>query len=419
MGTEKAQELAKKFFLNGRIDLYYVFLLHTKNILKNDGVAGFITSNKFLTIKSGLSVRNFMLDNFIVHHIIDFGDTKIFDASVLPCIIIFSPGKTVDNNKVSFTSIYQIKENSKSLSVISINNIFDAIDSDGYYTISDGRTFNFSQGVIKNVNKNSLWTIISRKNKDWSEMVSKKTYMTFSQLGKIHVGIKTTADNVFIKENWENDYADLELLKPLITHRNSGQIISANKHFWKVLYTHTMLNGKKIAYNLDDYPKTKSYLEQHYEQLSKREYLVKANRNWYEIWVPQNPDSWRHKKIVFRDISEQPEFWFDSSGAIINGDCYWIEIHERIFDDLIFLALAIANSSFIEKFYDINFNTKLYSGKRRYQAQYVEKFPIPFYNTDEAIQAISIVKKIIADDCIEAVASYKDVLNKLVDRMFS
>ena len=63
LGSEKAQQLSKKSGLSGRIDAYYAFLLCVEMVLKSDGVAGFITSNKFLTIKSGESVRSFMLDN--------------------------------------------------------------------------------------------------------------------------------------------------------------------------------------------------------------------------------------------------------------------------------------------------------------------------------------------------------------------
>ena len=180
-----------------------------------------------------------------------------------------------------------------------------------------------------------------------------------------------------------------------------------------------MVNGKKKAVCLDDYPKSKKYLLKHFDQLSDRKYVEKANRNWYEIWVPQNPDAWQHKKIVFRDISEKPAFWIDETGAVVNGDCYWIDINPSVLEEVVYLALAIANSDFIEKFYDLKFNTKLYSGKRRYQTQYVEQFPIPYYGTDEAQEAISIVKRIIAQNETASVDTYKDQLNKLVDKMFS
>ncbi|MBQ7514687.1 MAG: N-6 DNA methylase [Schwartzia sp.] len=419
MGSEEAQKIADKLSLAGRIDIYYAFLVFTHNVLKEHGIAGYITSNKFMTIKAGNSVRNYMFENYDMHHIIDLGDTKLFDASVLPCIMVFSLGRTKDKQNVHFTSVYQCQDVLKRQNVVNINSIFDVIDKDGFYSIPDGRIYQFKQGTIQSIAKNSLWTLSSDDNAEWLSKVDSNTWMTFSQIGKIRVGIKTTADNVFIGDDWTGEKANLELLRPLITHRNSGQIVANNTSHWQVLYTHTTENGKKVAYDIDGFPKTKAYLMKHYEQLSGRQYVLKANRNWYEIWVPQNPESWGHKKIVFRDISAKPEFWYDETGAIVNGDCYWIDINPGTLEEIVYLALAIANSKFIEKYYDVKFNTKLYSGKRRYQTQYVEQFPLPYYGTKEAQQAITIVKEIIAEDNSKTVSSQKKKLDDLVEKMFS
>ena len=32
--------------------------------------------------------------------------------------------------------------------------------------------------------------------------------------------------------------------------------------------------------------------------LEKRNYIKKANRKWYEIWVPQQPENWKKTKLV-------------------------------------------------------------------------------------------------------------------------
>lgn len=417
MGSERAQQIAEKLSLAGRVDIYYAFLVYTKKVLKKNGIAGYITSNKFMTIKSGNPVRNYMVNNYQLHHVIDLGDTKLFTASVLPCIIIFSLGQTLDKDQVDFTSVYQV--DSSVLAKKEIKNIFEEMNNVGVFTLSDGRCYKYQQGKIQTVEVNSLWTIACHENNRWLEIVESNTWTTFSNIGNIRVGIKTTADNVFIGNNWTGEKQDLELLQPLITHRNAGQIIANNKAQWKVLYTHTIENGKKVAYNIEKYPKTKAYLMQHFEQLNGRNYVKKAKRKWYEIWVPQNPNSWKHRKIVFRDISEQPQFWLDETGAIVNGDCYWIDIFPEVIEDVIYLALAVANSKFMEKYYDIKFNTKLYSGKRRYQTQYVEQFPLPYYDSDLAKKVISIVKKIIAEDNSEIAPNYKEELDFLVEKMFS
>lgn len=415
LGSERAQEIAEKLGLTGRVDMYYAFLVYTKNVLKDTGISGYITSNKFLTIKAGKVVRNYMLQNYQIHQVTDLGDTKLFTASVLPCIMLFSLGTTKKPENVKFTTVYEEHEEKD---YTRISDIFDAIHEEGDYKIPDGRCYKFQQGTIKSTDQNELWIIASAENERWLNKVESNTWMTFADIGKVRVGIKTTADNVFIGDDWTGDKANLELLRPLITHRNAGQIVANNNSQWKVLYTHTIENGKKVAYNIEKYPMSKKYLLEHYEQLSSRNYVIKANRNWYEIWVPQNPSSWGHRKIVFRDISEKPQFWIDETGAVVNGDCYWIDINNDVQEDVIYLALAVANSRFIEKYYDIKFNTKLYSGKRRYQTQYVEQFPIPYYNSKLAQKAIDLVKKIIAEGISDG-SSYKQELDLIVDKLFN
>ena len=415
LGTERAQEIAQKLQLHGRVDIYYAFLLYAKLLLKADGVAGYITSNKFLTIKSGASVRKFMLDNYQIYSIVDFGDTKLFSASVLPCIITFALGKTENMDDVSFTSIYEERISTIAPKCVSI---FERIRDSGKVCLTDNRVFQINHGALAKVVSNSPWTMSSNENKNWLKSVDKNTWMHFSDIGKIRVGIKTTADNVFIGDDWTGDKEHIELLKPLITHRDAGQIVSKQSAGWKVLYTHTVIDGKRAVFNIDDYPYAKAYLNEHYDQLSGRTYLKKANRQWYEIWVPQNPASWKDRKIIFRDISEHPEFWLDDTGAIVNGDCYWIDIADTTMEDLVYLALAVANSDFIEKYYDARFNTKLYSGKRRFMSQYVEQFPLPFYDTPAAKKAVEIVKKIITEREKINTPRYMTELNRIVEEMF-
>mgnify|MGYP000855611707 CR=1 FL=1 len=414
MGSNKAQQIAEKLSLAGRIDIYYAFLVYTKEVLKEDGVSGYITSNKFLTIKSGSSVRNFMLENYCIHQITDLGDTKLFTSSVLPCIIIFSKGNTTERNSVKFTSVYETKMEATE----KIDNVFDAIYKKGVYETPEKKKLLFQQGILQSVEKDALWNILSDEIQEWIKRVDEKTWMHFSDIGKIRVGIKTTADNVFIGSDWSGDREGLEWLRPLITHRNAGQILANENEQWMVLYTHTVVNGKKQALDIEDAPKTKEYLFTHYEQLSGRKYLEKTKRNWYEIWVPQNPEAWEHRKIVFRDISEEPQFWLDESKAVVNGDCYWIDIFPEVFEDTVYLVLAIANSKFIEKYYDVKFNTKLYSGKRRYMTQYVEQFPIPYSDTDLAKQIIEITKKIIAENNPNNVSGYKEQIDNLIESIF-
>jgi adenine-specific DNA methylase len=414
LGSEKAQEIAYCAGLDGRIDIYYAFLIYCSKLLNANGIAGFITSNKFMSIKSGRAVREFLLRSTNIFSVTDFGDTKLFKSAVLPCVLIF--GSVEKDSIASYTSVYSSKnEDSKHL----VKNVFDGLNCTQTILTEDGQCYDVVKGELEANPDGTPWRIKTNIRDNWLSLVDKKTAKRFSDIGKIRVGIKTTADNVFIMKSWRDENNRPELLRPLITHRNAGQIISGNTEYWSVLYTHTNINGKKVAYDINEYPNSKKYLEKHRGQLESRTYIQKAKRNWYEIWVPQNPNSWKNRKIVFRDIAETPQFWIDYSGAIVNGDCYWIDIFDGIPEDEVYLALAIANSDFIQKYYDTRFNNKLYSGKRRFMAQYVEEFPLPDSSSIIAKTIIGLVENLISSNSPQILKPHiMDEINILVNQIF-
>lgn len=56
--------------------------------LKEGGILGVITSNRYLSTKSGESIRQYLSANYDILELIDLGDTKLFEAAVLPAIFI-------------------------------------------------------------------------------------------------------------------------------------------------------------------------------------------------------------------------------------------------------------------------------------------------------------------------------------------
>ena len=80
----------------------------------------------------------------------------------------------------------------------------------------------------------------------------------------------------------------------------------------------------------------------------------------------------------------------------MNGDCYWMVSNSSEQTDILWLATAVANSSFIERFYDICFHNKLYAGRRRFITQYVELFPLPNPESDIGKSIIAAAKDVYA-----------------------
>ena len=79
------------------------------------------------------------------------------------------------------------------------------------------------------------------------------------------------------------------------------------------------------------------------------------------------------------------------------GIAIWMTLRPGADSDWLLLLLAVANSSFVTRYYDIAFHNKLYAGRRRFMTQYVKKFPLPRLESPVARKAVQAVRKIIAD----------------------
>ena len=379
MGASQAQLLAQQFGLTGRVDLYYPFLLGIAHVLKPRGIAGIIVSNRFMTTRSGMMVRRSIREMFNIQHIWDLGDTKLFNAAVLPAVLLVE-GKNGRKRKTpAFTSIYETTANGES-HACAVDPIA-ALSMEGPVTVVDGRCYLVRHGALDTGGTlEGVWRIATREGDAWLETVEAHTWGVFRDIGNIRVGVKTCADKVFIRSDWQ-DMAEEErpeLLRPLATHHIARHFKALPpKKPRHILYPHAMVENRRQAVDLTQYPRAKAYLERHRSILRGRKYVLEAGRQWYEIWVPQDPGVWELPKLIFKDISEEPTFWMDLEGTVVNGDCYWLICRKPGQSDLLWLAATVGNSSFIKVFYDRRFHNKLYAGRRRFLTQYVEHFPLP------------------------------------------
>lgn len=414
IGADEAQRLGTLFGLSGRVDLYHAFVAAIARVLKPTGTTGVIVSNRFMTTRGGGALRAILREAMTLRHVWDFGDTKLFDAAVLPAVIVANGSSARSASQPSLTTIYETREPATQVAAT----VFDALELNGAVKVEAGRTFRVEQGLLSAVSEaTTVWTVSNEATSEWLSTVLKNQWATFGEIGHIRVGIKTTADSVFIPKDWSVAYVDgrPELLRPLTTHHVARRFRAKQAASQReVLYPHEVVNGVRRAVRLDEYPNSKAYLEAHREKLQAREYVISAGRQWYEIWVPQDPSAWSKTKLAFRDISEEPTFWLDTAGSVINGDCYWMIAKAGKSEDLLWLAAAVANSKFMTAFYDRVFNNKLYAGRRRFITQYVEQFPLPDPALEASIRLIAIAKQLHESDAPERCDSEIAELETLV-----
>ena len=245
MGAAQAQRLAEQFGLGGRVDLYYAFILGMARVLQPRGVAGIIVSNRFMTTRSGASVRHAVQQRFNLRHVWDLGDTKLFDAAVLPAVLL-AEGKDGHNSEVPrFTSIYQTDHPHDSLAQTPI----DALSGDGVVQTSDGRRFLVQHGKLDaGGTTDGVWRVATTTADAWLATVEEHAWGTFRDIGKIRVGVKTCADKVFIRSDWDALPEDEqpEALRPLITHHIGGRFKAWTPER-QILYLHEVVQGQRRA----------------------------------------------------------------------------------------------------------------------------------------------------------------------------
>jgi hypothetical protein len=388
-------------------------------------VLGLLCSNRFLTTKGGHSLRSLLLRHYEVAEVWDLGDTKLFEAAVLPAVVVARRVNNPVAEPGAFVRVYE--DNGSSENATDDSSLLNALEAEteGAVQVLD-RRFTIERGALLEPSAERPWCLTSSSGSRWLGVVKKHSSARFGDIGPIRVGIKTTADSVFIRPSWDDLPEEMRpeeaLLHPLLTHRVAARWRAEDNAGCarSVLYPHEVKDGRRRPVDLSGFPRAATYFEEHRVRLEGREYVRKAGRAWYEIWVPQQPDAWAAPKLVWPDISDRPRFFLDRSGSIVNGDCYWLSCGNQS-EAEVTLALAVANSSFTLQYYDLCCGNRLYAGRRRFITQYLEELPMPDVSSAAMRDVAEMVKQMRHHDPAadpRIVAAVESALDAAVFELF-
>lgn len=403
LGSKRSRSLAEEFGLSGRVDLYQPFFVAMTSCLRAGGLLGAVTSNRYLTTLTGKTIREFLADEYEVLEVVDLGDTKLFEAAVLPALFFGRRRVKRGTGAQSVATFVRIYETDGDASGRMSSSICEAIENrkPGIVAV-DERVFEIKTGTMTiEPGVSDPWVMATSGEERWIGKVLGGSRLRLSEIGKIRVGIKTTADAVFIRRDWEalprDQQPEGEVLMRLVSHDEAakwGHVEAVTPKL--ILYTHESVGGKRRVVDFSRFPKAWSYLKKHRDVLESRKYVIEAGREWFEIWVPQNPALWAQNKLVFPDISASPKFFLDADGCLVDGNCYWMTLEPGVDPDMLYLVLALANTEFMTRYHDLAFQNKLYAGRRRYLTQYVEKYPLPDPSRPESRELIAVARRLAA-----------------------
>ncbi len=104
IGKLNIKNFNSDYNIGARSDLYFYLIVHLKNILKQKGKAGFITSNSWLGTKEGDNFKTLLLENFNIETIVISGQGKWFEnADIKTLLLILS--KDTENKTTKFVTL--------------------------------------------------------------------------------------------------------------------------------------------------------------------------------------------------------------------------------------------------------------------------------------------------------------------------
>ncbi|EJW7569516.1 Eco57I restriction-modification methylase domain-containing protein [Campylobacter jejuni] len=406
---ELKPHLAKNYKVyKGTSDIYTYFYELGFNVLKDNGVLSYITSNKYTRAGYGEALREFLLKNVKVLEYTDLNGIKVFDsATVDTSILCFEKSKSKDNkfkylalsNEILKTCAYDIGLY-KDFAEFSQNSL-----SKESFTFSDENTSALKAKIER----------IGTPLKEWYGL-------------NINYGIKTGLNEAFIittekrNEILANckDEAEKERTAKLIRKMLRGRNIKRYSYEWAGLWVIGTFPSLKI--NIEQYPALKQYLSQflpRIEQSGEKGCRKKTSNKWFE--TQDNIayyEEFEKEKIVWAEMTKEACFVYDNSNFFTNQTCYFFTHCDYKY------LLAILNSRLIV-YYMQYISSHLGQGAFRWIRQYIEKLPIPKINSkneklaDELINLVDEILKAKEQDKNANTQELENKINSIVYKLYN
>ncbi|AJC91465.1 type IIS restriction/modification enzyme [Campylobacter subantarcticus] len=420
---ELKPNLAKNYKVyKGTSDIYTYFYELGFNVLKQNGVLSFITSNKYTRAGYGEALREFLLKNTTLLEYIDLNGIKVFEsATVDTSILSFEKAKAKDSSfKYLAPNTELLKENDFNIeSILNFNKIAQNSLSKESFTFNDEST-------------NALKAKIEKHGtplKDWHGL-------------NINYGIKTGYNEAFIITTEKRDEilakckdeAEKERTTKLIRKMLRGRDIKRYSYEWAGLWVifipwhfpnvekpKTMLENEQDL--KEQYSSLYNHLLSHKEKLSNRNKAETGIRyEWYclQRWGANYYQEFEKEKIGWQRVTQEPSFILENERVLLDSMAFMVGNSKN---ELKYL-LGFLNSSLI--FYYFKNIGHLYSDKGFLLSnQYVEKFPIPKINSKNeklANELISLVDEILVlkeQDKNANTKTQEDKINSIVYKLYN
>ena len=402
---------------NGTFNLYFAFFELGQNLLSPKGKLGYITPNNYFTSLAGLSLRQYFLHKKCLTGIVDFRHKKVFDAQ-------------------TYTAISFADKQSNEL--ILYDKIKDEQSCNEFLISANG-----SPNYLENLNVKK-WRLLKAQEQENIKKI--ETIGTpIKQLFNIAVGIATLKDEVYfvdgateknglLKKATENGtfLIEKEVTKPVykISKFKSQDEVSSNT--LRIITPYNILKNSSSPILEDEfktkYPNCYKYLLTERKKLESRDKGKVIFKPFY-VWGRTQGISRVGKKILNPTFSKHPRFLFVpeedayytngygiyfSKDFSKNGSLFDNIVHPMSKEKNILITQKILNSVIMDYYIRVT-SISIQGGFPCYQKNFIEKFSIPDFTTQE----LETLKNLSSKDEIDAFLIEKYQLNIPIPKRLS
>ena len=327
---------------DGRADILVYFYTRAGQLLHTGASLAFITSNSFTKRKYGKNLRSLLANQLTINTLIDFGEVKVFDATVEAYILIGRKTLPPPGSIVRGHNLYPLLTRKIGRS----GNVEKAREEMG--RLSEHLAAELS--VFPQTRLNSWeWRIEDENiNRLFERLTIQGTPLGEFANGRIYMGVKTGLNEAFVIDQFRRDELvaedprNAEIIRPWLR----GRDIKTWRAEWAGLHIIYANRGVEI----ERYPAIQEHLALFRNRLENR--ATAHLHPWYELQQPQEGihQYFIRPKIIWPVIARSVRFSYDISGSYINDRCHimpsgmmWMltVINSELFE---FLLCQITNS---------------------------------------------------------------------------
>ncbi|MEM3366281.1 MAG: N-6 DNA methylase [Candidatus Methanomethyliaceae archaeon] len=324
----------KGIVLDRMSDIYVYFYIHSIRFLKQGGVLGFISSNKWLEVGYGEPFQEFLLRNTKILYVIEFDRAVFSDAEVDTAITILQKENDPVERKENLVRFVRLKR------PLDQKNLLELLKSEE--DIEDDR---IRVTIIKQKKlKPGKWNIYLRAPPVFKKLINHPKMKPLGEVAKIVRGPTTGCNDFFIlsKEKAKEWGIEPEFLVPCISSpkKVKGLIIrpeDVNEYFFMCDKPKEELKGT----NALKYIEYGEKLEVEVTRGSKRERrrlpeleTVKNRSLWYSL--PKLP----RPSVIFPKLSRGRQVTFLNEDKLLASDVfYYIILNQQKFAPIITASL--------------------------------------------------------------------------------